>query len=188
MSGTDERLRSHAFDGIQEFDNRLPNWWLWSFYGACIFSVFYWMHYHVLGTGPLPQQEYRLQMEAAERRLAAQMEGVEITDELLEKLAAEPTVVEKGRAVFIGMCVTCHLESGGGSVGPNLTDEYWLHGGAPTDLYRTVTEGVIDKGMVAWLPQLGPTRCQQVVAYLLTLRNTNVAGGKEPQGERYEPQ
>ncbi|MEM7199002.1 MAG: cbb3-type cytochrome c oxidase N-terminal domain-containing protein [Planctomycetota bacterium] len=184
---TIDPLREHAYDGIQEFDNRLPNWWLWTFYLACIFSVFYWLHYHVLGTGPLPPERYRMEMEAAEARLAARLANQTIDDAVLQKLAAEPTFVEKGRQVFIANCAQCHKEDGGGNIGPNLTDEYWLHGSRPEAIYQTVINGVPAKGMVAWGPVLGPARCQQAAAYVLTLRNTHVAGGKEPQGEAQPP-
>ena len=187
MSGVDiDRLRPHGFDGIQEYDNRLPNWWLWTFYGACLFAVFYWMHYQVIGSGALPRREYRAEMEAAEAQLAARMAGMELTDASLAALAAEPTFVEKGRQVFLTNCTQCHKADGGGNIGPNLTDEYWLHGSTPLAIYTTVSKGVVDKGMLAWEPVLGATRCQQVVAYVLSIRNTNVAGGKEPQGSRDE--
>jgi len=182
MTDTNQ-LRGHNFDGIEEFDNSLPNWWLWTFYLAIIFAVFYWFHYHAIGTGALPAEEFQQEMEAAEARLAASLEGKEVTDASLLALAAEPTVVQKGAQIFATNCVACHLANAGGSIGPNLTDDYWIHGGKPTDLYKTVTEGVPAKGMITWLPVLGPLRCQQVVAYLLTIKNTNVAGGKAPQGE-----
>jgi cytochrome c oxidase cbb3-type subunit 3 len=178
-------LRPHSFDGIEEFDNRLPNWWLWTFYVACIFAVVYWMHYHVLGTGALPAQQYLAEMQAAEERLAERMAGVELTDDLLADLSAEPTVVAKGKAIFEANCAVCHRADAGGmpGLGPNLTDRFWLHGGRPLQIYETVTKGVVAKGMLAWLPQLGPQRCQQVVAFVLSRKNTEVAGGREPQGE-----
>lgn len=180
-----EQTRGHQFDGIEEFDNRLPNWWLWSFYLACIFSVGYWIHYHTLGTGALPADELRLENEAA----AASLVQGEVTEESLAKLAAEPSALAAGKDVFAVNCVACHMASGAGipgSVGPNLTDKYWLHGGSPMDIYTTITKGVIAKGMIAWEPVLGPTRCKQVTAYLLSMKNTNVPGGKEPQGEPEE--
>ncbi|MCB1149993.1 c-type cytochrome, partial [bacterium] len=96
-----------------------------------------------------------------------------------------PSRVEQGREIFQTYCVVCHLEQGQGLVGPNLTDRFWIHGGKPMDIYNTVTNGVLDKGMAAWGNQLGPTRVQAVVAYVLTLRNTNVPG-KDPQGDIYE--
>ena len=182
------RLREHEFDGIREFDNRLPNWWLWTFYLACIFAVIYWIHYHVLGTGALPAEEYAREQAAA----ADKMVVVEVTDASLLALAKEEAAVAAGKAVFKANCAQCHnrLEKpeladldGMGNIGPNLTDRYWLHGGKPTDLYTTLTKGVVEKGMPDYfLGLLGPKQCQQVIAYVLTLKNTNVPGGKEPQG------
>ena len=179
------RLRGHRFDDdIEEFDNRLPNWWLWSFYLACIFSVGYWLHFHVVRSGKLPIAEYRAEMEAAAARVAQ----AEVTDESLLALAAEPSAVAQGRVVFEANCNQCHTVLGGpiagGSVGPNLTDKFWLHGGSPLSIWTTVTKGVPLKGMPDyWERMLGRTRCQQVTAFVLSLKNTNVSGGKEPQGD-----
>jgi cytochrome c oxidase cbb3-type subunit 3 len=178
-------LRGHRFDDdIEEFDNRLPNWWLWSFYLACIFAVGYWLHFHVVGAGKLPMDEYRAEMEAAAARAAQ----AEVTDASLLALAAEPAAVEQGRAVFEANCNQCHTVPGGpiggGLVGPNLTDKYWLHGGSPLDMWNTVTKGVPAKGMPDyWERTLGRTRCMQVTAFVLSIKNTNVAGGKAPEGE-----
>lgn len=181
-------LRSHEFDGIREFDNRLPNWWLWTFYLACIFSVGYWIHYHVLGTGALPAEEYALEQAAA----ADAMVQTEVTDEGLLALSKEPAAVAAGKEIWKVNCAQCHNRldkpeladiDGIGNIGPNMTDNYWLHGGSPTAMYTTLTKGVVEKGMPDYfLGILGPKKCQQVIAYVLTLKNTNVAGGKEPQG------
>jgi cytochrome c oxidase cbb3-type subunit 3 len=182
MSDSQGTLRAHEFDGVREFDNRLPNWWLWSFYLACLFSVGYWFHYHVLGTGPLPAAEYQSELEAAaEKALAA-----EVTDESLEKLAQEPAAVAAGKQIWLVHCFACHKEDGGGSIGPNMTDKFWIHGGSPTAIHATIVNGVVEKGMLAWKNIIGPTACRQVAAYVLTLRNTNVPGGKEPQGDEHK--
>lgn len=189
-----DRLRGHEFDGIQEFDNRLPNWWLWTFYLACIFSLFYWLHYHVLGTGPSPREKYRMEMEAAEAELTARLAEMDVSNETLTALSKEPTAVAKGREIYVQNCAQCHDRNPaddvvdlGGNVGPNLTDRYWIHGGEPMDLYNTVITGVPAKGMPDyWQRTLGDLACQQVVAFILTHKNTNVEGGKEPQGELVE--
>lgn len=183
-----DRLRGHEFDGIREFDNRLPNWWLWSFYLACIFSVFYWMHYHVLGTGALPTERYQQEMEAAAAELEAKLADMEVTNDTLTAMANEPAVVAKGQEVFVTNCTQCHKSDGRGDIGPNLTDNYWIHGGQPMDIYSTIVNGVVEKGMPDyWLRQLGPVRVQQVTAFVLSIKNTNLPG-KEPQGEPEEQQ
>jgi cytochrome c oxidase cbb3-type subunit 3 len=177
-------LREHEFDGIHEFDNRLPNWWLWTFYLACIFSLFYWLHFHVIGSGDLPREAYQAEMKAAADALAEKMSQMEVTDESLSKMASEPSIVAAGQQVFKETCATCHTETGGGNIGPNLTDEYWVHGGKPTDIYKVVTEGVQGTAMVSWTGSLGLRRCQEVTAFVLSIKNTNVPGGKEPDMTR----
>lgn len=182
---TTGQLREHTFDGIQEFDNRLPNWWLWTFYLACIFSVLYWIHYHTLGTGALPGEAYMEEQRIAAERLAAEMARNPITDESLLKASENPAFVAAGKAIFENpqQCAQCHRADGGGNIGPNLTDKFWINGGTPMDVYRTVSEGGRPgKGMVAWKGN-GQLFVQHVVAYVLSIRNTNVPDGKQPEPE-----
>lgn len=172
----------HEFDGIEELDNNLPTWWLWTFLGAIAFAAFYWVHYEVLRTGASPIQAYRAELAQAEAERAKA--GPPVSAELLVGLAKDASAVTKGKEAFATNCVACHGPGGGGGIGPNLTDEYWLHGGAPERIYHTVVEGVQAKGMPAWGPILGEEKTRAVVAYLLTLHNTHVEGGKAPQGEK----
>lgn len=177
-----DQEREHSFDGITEFDNRLPNWWLWTFYVTIIFSPFYWLVFHVFGLADLPNEEFQARLDEK----AAAMVQSEVTDASLTELARNPAFVASGAAVFKTNCSLCHMENGGGNIGPNLTDRFWLHGGRPTDIYNTVVNGVIEKGMNPWGKPLGPKRCQQVTAFVMSMRNTNVAGGKAAQGEAYD--
>ncbi len=173
----------HTYDGIEEYDNHLPNWWLVTLYGAMVFALVYWFHYQVLHTGPSIAQSYETSV-AADRRAAverARRAGT-MTDETLVTLSRDPSAVQTGRAVFGQSCVACHAANGGGGIGPNLTDSAWLHGSRPTRILGVINEGVLARGMPAWGPQLGAERVQAVAAYVLTLRDTNVAGGKAPQG------
>lgn len=179
---TKDQVFDHEFDGIQEYDNRLPNWWLYTLYGAIIFSVFYWFYFHTTEVGAIPTERYEMEMVAAAEAQLKRMEGQEITDESLTLTSTIPDRVAAGRQVFEQFCVVCHSSRGEGSVGPNLTDAYWIHGGRPTQMLATINTGVPDKGMAAWAGQLGPRRVQDVVAYLLTIKGTNVPG-KEPQGD-----
>lgn len=189
-SGGVDVERGHTFDGITEFDNKLPNWWLWSFYLACIYSVVYWIAYHSTGFADHPGEQYELRIEAAEAAAEAEQLLEVVDDDGLRGLAEDPAVVAKGAKVFAGTCAACHTPTGAGLIGPNLTDKFWLHGGSPTAIYKIVTEGAPDptKGMLPWRPQIGEAQCQQVTAFLLTLRNTNVAGGKAAEGEPYDGQ
>jgi cytochrome c oxidase cbb3-type subunit 3 len=180
-----EPLLPGSHDGIREFDNRLPAWWLATLYLTVIFAVVYWMWYHTMGAGDLPGEIYQREMAGHLARMQAA--ALQVNAESLVALSRDPTAVESGRQVYAQNCVACHRYDGGGGIGPNLTDERWIHGGTPEVIHRTVAEGVPAKGMLAWMPMLGPQRVGQVVAFVLALRNTNVPGGKEPQGDPAVP-
>lgn len=168
----------HEVDGIEEYDNELPRWWLYTLYGAIAFAAVYWFAYE---SGPFldgPLASYRSEVAKTARATGT------VSPEALAALARDPATLEQGKAVFTQTCIACHRADGGGNVGPNLTDEYWLHGGAPEKIFKTVSDGVPENGMPAWKPQLGFDRVQAVTAYVISLRNTNVSGGKPPQGTR----
>lgn len=169
----------HEYDGIQEYDNRLPNWWLYSLFGTIVFAFGYWVYYQQLGAGATPLAAYEAELATEKAKQAA---APAVTPELLAGLAKDAKVVESGKETFATTCAACHGPSGGGIIGPNLTDAYWLHGGAPENIYATVRDGYAAKGMPAWGPTLGEEKVRAAVAYVLTLRDTNVAGGKPPQG------
>ena len=172
----------HVYDGIEEADNNLPTWWLLTFYGAVVFGLVYWFYYHEYAIGQLQPQKYAAAVAAAEAERSI------VTDESLDALALDASAVAAGSQTFATQCMACHDTKAQGRVGlgPNLTDKYWIHGGAPTNIHATVTNGVSAKGMPAWAPILGEEGVKQVVAYVLTLRNTEVPG-VEPQGEIWEP-
>lgn len=170
----------HDYDGIHEYDNPLPSWWLATFFITVVFAYGYWMHYHVAKGGALPIAEYEAEQADLARLNAATKP---VTDAMLVALSKDPQTTTLGAQVFAQNCVTCHLANAEGKIGPNLTDSYWIHGGKPTDILKSVTGGWIEKGMPAWLPTLGADRVRAVVAYVETKRNTNAPGGKEPQGE-----
>lgn len=181
-SGVDQVI--HEIDGIQEYDNKLPNWWLYTLYASILFAVVYWYHYQASGFGESPAEAYKAEMDRALAAQATQIQVGEATPEALVALTKDPNAVALGKQVFASTCAACHRGDGGGMVGPNLTDEYWLHGGSPDKIYKTIASGVPDKGMPAWQPQLGALKTQAVAAYVLGLRGTNAPGGKAPQGER----
>ncbi len=174
----------HEYDGIEEYDNHLPRWWLATLYGAVVFALVYWFHYQVFQSGASIQQSFEASM-AADRRAAAERvrRAGTITDDALLTLARDPSTLAAGRAQFASTCVVCHGAQGGGGIGPNLTDSAWLHGRRPTQIMHTIMEGVPAKGMQAWGTQLGMERVLAVAAYITTLRDTNVPGGKAPQGD-----
>ena len=172
----------HVYDDIEEADNNLPAWWLLTFYGAIAFGFVYWFYYHEYGIGELQPEKYAEAVAAEEAKRSV------VTDESLQALTNDQSAVASGEQIFTAQCVACHNTNAQGreGLGPNLTDKYWIHGGAPTDIYATVTNGVATKGMPPWAPILGEKGVKDVVAYVLTLRNTEVPG-KAPEGELWEP-
>jgi cytochrome c oxidase cbb3-type subunit 3 len=175
----------HEVDGIQEYDNKLPNWWLYTLYGTMLFGAGYFFHYQTSGFGDLPRVTYQKEMETAAAAEAARIKAAGVlTPEALTALSKDPSTLEQGKVVFTATCVACHRADGGGVVGPNLTDDFWLYGGAPDKVYKTISNGSVEKGMPAWGPVLGAERTRAVAAYVISLRGTNVPNGKAPQGER----
>jgi|ERR1041385_5970161 cytochrome c oxidase cbb3-type subunit 3 len=179
-------LLDHDYDGIKELDNNLPPWWKYGFYVTIAFAVCYLFIYHVSGIGKLQGQEYKdelvLAAQQKEERLKARAEN--ITEENVVALT-DAALIASGKETFQKLCIVCHRADGGGQVGPNLTDEYWLHGGGIKNIFKTITYGVPNKGMLSWQSQLSPKQIQQVASYVLSLKGTNPPGPKEPQGEKW---
>nr|WP_287935214.1 cbb3-type cytochrome c oxidase N-terminal domain-containing protein [Algoriphagus sp.] len=187
VGGKDEKAKvmsDHSYDGITELDNFMPPWLQWVFIGSIAFAVIYFVNYTVLGIGPTGEEEYqeelRLEAIAAETRKANLVAGIDETTVVFDESAA---AISSGKSIFETNCAACHAADGGGGVGPNLTDEYWLHGGSIQDVFKVVKYGVVEKGMIPWQDQLSPEQMQQVSSYILTLVGTTPANPKEPQGE-----
>ncbi len=172
----------HSFDGIREYDNRLPNWWLFTLYGAIVFSVGYWLFYHTFHVGHSQDAGYQREVEIAAQAQIEREMGKEVTDASLLLMTTVPAQTDAGAKIFQQKCAQCHGAAGTGEIGPNLTDDFWLHGPAPLQVYNTVMNGVLDKGMQAWKDQLGPVRVRQVVSFVLTRKGLNLPG-KAPQGK-----
>lgn len=166
----EDAIRPHTFDGIQEYDKRLPNWWLLTLYGAIVFWVGYWFYYHRAHIGL--SQTAALQQELARIEAAKLASTKELDDASLWKMSRNAVFVDAGRQTFNTTCASCHKESmrgvDEGGIGANLVDKDWIHGGRPTQIYNTVTHGVLVKGMPAWGPVIGPKRVSEVVAYILS--------------------
>ena len=178
-----EVVLDHDYDGIREQDNRLPNWWLATLLIAIVFGFAYWLWYQTLKAGPTPKQEYlaNVQRAADDAEARAKASGV-VDDALLLTMSKNPTTVARGQATFQKLCVACHGAQGQGVIGPNLTDDYWLHGAKPTDILKTISGGVPSKGMPNWEASLGPDGVEAVAVYVLSIKGKHVPG-KEPQGE-----
>jgi len=162
----EDPLRPHTYDGIQEYDKRLPNWWLFTLYGAIAFSVVYWAYYHTYGLGISPGEE--VQKELADNRKRAELNSGVLTDNLIYDLSQDHTVIAKGKATFDTTCASCHKPDLTGLIGPNLTDHEWIHGGKPLEAVKTISEGVLTKGMPSWASVLGRQKITEVAAYIFS--------------------
>lgn len=181
-------LVDHNYDGIKELDSRIPPWFLWLFYGTIIFSVIYMLHYHVFGTGPSMEEEYKQEVKLAEIKRAELMRSGAMINEENVTLLTELNFLESGKQIFITNCAACHAADGGGLVGPNLTDEYWIHGGGIKNVFKVVKYGVVNKGMIAWQNMLNPRQIQEVASYVISLQGTKPAKPKAPEGEIWKEQ
>lgn len=159
-------LRPHSYDGIQEYDKRLPNWWLFTLYGAIAYAIGYWVFYHETHIGLEPGLAVEMQM--AENKAAATRNASALSDDLLWKLSQDPQTVEAGKATFLANCASCHLPTLTGQIGPNLVDEFWIHGGKPMEVVKTINTGVLEKGMPTWGPVLGQQKITEVAAFIMS--------------------
>ncbi|MEJ5237548.1 cbb3-type cytochrome c oxidase N-terminal domain-containing protein [Limisphaera sp. VF-2] len=182
----DPLLLDHDYDGIQELDNQLPRWWVWLFYGTILFSALYLTHYHVLGKGKLMIAEYEEEMRIGEQIKQAAMARFEQEMETL-KPSQDPAILAQGRELFAKLCAPCHRADGGGLVGPNLCDDYWIHGAEFRDNLRTIYHGVPEKGMVAWKTVLKPREIHAVGSYIYTLRGSNPPNPKPREDQAPQP-
>ncbi len=180
----EEILTDHDYDGIQELDNNLPPWWVMGFYITIACAVVYIGYYEVYLGGNISKKEYQAEMKAAEEAKEAYLAALgNSIDESNVEILVDASAIAKGKDIYDGNCVACHGGAGEGGVGPNLTDEYWLHGGGIKEVFSTIKYGVPAKGMIPWEDQLTPPQMQQVASYIMTLKGTNPPNPKEPQGE-----
>ena len=176
-----DKLLDHTYDGIQEYDNPMPRWWLLTFAGTVIFAVIYLFDIGPVGNGKGRIADYEADMAAFAAAHPAPTGGDLNADQLLA-LTTDREALEDGKETYTAYCASCHAPDGGGLIGPNLADPYWLHGGAITDIYKTVSNGVLEKGMPPWGKTLKPAQLAAVVAYVNTLKGTTPANPKAPQG------
>ena len=186
MEKEKDLMLDHDYDGIRELDNSLPPWWLYGFYITIAISVVYMLHFHVFKTGALSEEEYRVAMEKAEVEVEAYFESIGgAVNEDNVTLVEDDRRLANGKKLFDANCAVCHAHDGGGGVGPNLADEYWIHGGSINDVFRVIKHGVPAKGMVPWKDILGATDIQDVASYVLTLQDNEPANPKAPEGDKY---
>ncbi len=177
----------HNYDGIRELDNKLPPWWLYGFYCCIVFAGIYLYRYHVAESAPLSKQEYEISVAKADAEKAAYLEkSANNVDENTVKLLTDEASLSAAKKTFQTICAACHLPTGAGSVGPNLTDDYWLHGGGIKDVFKTIKYGWPDKGMKSWKDDFSPIQIAQLASYVKSLRGSNPPNGKAPQGTLYK--
>ena len=179
-----DQIRPSTYDGIQEYDNQLPRWWLFTLFITIIFAFIYWSRYYVFESAPNQSAELAQQLEKMEEQ-AEKKSNLPSSQNLLA-MSKDHDVLENGAQVFKTNCIACHGQKAEGSIGPNLTDNYWIHGGDPENIEHTITNGVVEKGMTPWKGILTSKQILQVAAYVMSLEGTNPPNAKAPQGELYQ--
>jgi len=179
-------LLHHEADGIKELDNLLPRWWVWLFYLTIAFAAVYLLYYHVFKVGDLQIAEFEKEWNRGEAIKAAALAKFESTLGALAP-SKEQAVLGGGQEVFMKLCAPCHRPDGGGLVGPNLCDDYWMHGSNFVDNLKIIINGVPEKGMLSWRSMLKPGEVQAVASYIFTLRGTKPPNPKPPENQQ-QPQ
>jgi cytochrome c oxidase cbb3-type subunit 3 len=179
-----DMMLDHNYDGIREMDYGMPPWLKYVFIGTFLFAVFYVPAFLIFDIIPDQQTEYQASIDDAAMRAEARAKAgiVQITAETAE-LQSDEAVMKAGQVLYKKNCAVCHADDGGGGVGPNLTDDYWIHGNDIKGVFTTVSEGVPAKGMIPWKGNMSPKQIQDVSNYVLSLVGTTPASSKEPQGE-----
>ncbi len=177
----------HSYDGIRELDNRLPPWWVWTFYITIFIGIAYLYVYHVSNIGISQHEEYVAEIAKGEKeRVAFAARQKNAIDEKNLVEITDIKELEIAQEIYLKRCSTCHGPDGQGGVGPNITDNYWIHGGSISDIYSTIKYGVPQKGMIAWKEQLQPSTILKLASYIKTLQGTNPPNPKAREGELYE--
>jgi cytochrome c oxidase cbb3-type subunit 3 len=187
LSKEKDIMIDHDYDGIHELDNPTPPWFNLLFYGTIFFAIVYLINYHVIGTGKVMEDEYAAQMaEAEEQKKNFLATAANLVDESNITLVTETAKLEEGKTIFLEKCKACHGDKGQGTAAaPNLTDEYWLHGGSLVDVFKSIKYGWPAKGMISWQNQIKPEQMQNVASFIMSIQGTVPAGeGREPQGEK----
>jgi cytochrome c oxidase cbb3-type subunit 3 len=183
-----DKVLNHDYDGIQEYDNDLPKWWVQIFWITGIFGIIYAVYFHWPST-PTPTEDLAMQMEEISKLKAlhssSQSSGGGGEDALLS-LVGNTEALKTGAGVYQAKCMACHAAQGQGLVGPNLTDEYWIHGGSLPEIRQVIRKGVPEKGMLSWEPLLKSEEIDAVTVYIWSLYGSNPPNPKAPQGEKVE--
>jgi cytochrome c oxidase cbb3-type subunit III len=190
MEKEEDIILDHNYDGIRELDNHLPPWWKWLFYSTIAFSVVYLLIFHVFDSLPSQIQEYEDEVAYAQAQSQKKQASnpVAAIDETNVEATTEALALADGKQIFMNTCASCHRKDGGGDIGPNLADAYWLHGGSIKDIFKVVRHGVPGTNMIAWEGVISPEKMKNVSSYVLTLIGTNPANPKKPEGQLVKPE
>ena len=180
------KLLDHEIDGIQELDNLLPRWWVWLFNLTIIFAVIYMLYYHVFRVGDLQAAEYQKEWQRGEQVKTAAIAKFEANITSLTP-STDQAVLARGQQIFVTYCAPCHRPDGGGLVGPNLCDDYWIHGSNYVDNIKTIINGVPAKGMLTWRGVLNPEQIKAVGSFIYSLRGTTPPNPKPPENTIQAP-
>lgn len=185
ISGSTKQVEEldHDFDGIHELDNRIPPWFTYLFVGTVVFAGAYFVDYHVAGTSKLSADEYTDEVASADVQRRIRVAGEGQIDETQLVALKDGVALSRGGENFQKNCVSCHGPKGQGLVGPNLTDQYWIHGGGIKNIYAVIKNGVPAKGMISWALVFSPKQTQEIASYILTLQGTKPIGARPPQGD-----
>jgi len=188
MSDDDKLIKGHDYDGIQELNNPLPGWWLATFYITIVFAVIYYSYYTFLG-GPTSDEELARNMSVILQEREASQETLEVKpEEYYVALLDNEEVLAAGKAEYATKCLACHGDKAQGLIGPNMTDDYSIHGdGSVTAILQIARSGVPDKGMPPWEGVIPEETLEAVSVYIYSLYGTDPPGAKPPQGEQVEP-
>lgn len=178
---------SHDYDGISELDNKLPPWWTVAFGLTILFSIVYLYRYHVSESAPLQLEELQIAIKEGEAEKTAYLAKTSGNVDENSVVMLDASGIASGKTLFQANCIACHGNAGeGNAVGPNLTDDYWINGGKINDVFKTIKYGRTEKGMRSWKDDMSPVQMAQLASYVKSLKGTNPANAKEPQGEKYE--
>lgn len=182
-------LREHEYDGIQEYDQKLPNWWLVIFIAALVFFFGYWIAYYHLGW--MKSDEAKIQaamqrIETAQKKALDEMLAKLNDEALVNEWASDPARVASGREIYMVNCTACHgqdlaakIDVGGGQFvnlpGRSLTDGQWEYGAKPMDIFRIINNGTPPESpghnnakMEAWGLKLPPVQIAELTAYIIS--------------------
>lgn len=180
-----EVATDHNYDGIVELDNSLPPWWVYLFYGTIAFAVVYLVYFNYFD-GPTQKMEYDTEVaQALMKKNELLKKAAASVDETSVVVLSDDASIAKGKSSFVTKCAACHGQSGEGLVGPNLTDEYWIHGGGIKDIFKSIKYGWPEKGMISWESQIQPMEMQQISSFIYSLKGSKPANAKAPQGTIY---